>query len=256
MVQFVSVIMPDPIYGSVEFPKEILSSGLDAKAWVMIIVVILFIILWILGILVEFTSFGDHSKLNEEEREQIKIENRKSKLGLFFYSFSPINNVRKLFIVNKNGDQSLAVLNGVRVLSICWVVVGHSFNFLLLSPLVNIVNMNMLFESRLFALIPGGVYAVDTFFLLSGLLTCYLLAAKMYPKKGSTNFILIYFHRYYRLLFPVLFVEGVTVCIMPYLGDGPFYRQTIQTMSTNCKTYWWTNFLFINNLIPWKLSDQ
>ena len=132
MAQIVSSFVEDPVYGTLEFPKQVQSSGLDAKAWIMILVIIFLIMLWILGVVVEFTSFGDHSPLSEYEKEHMKIEERKSKLGLLFYSFSPANNIKKLFTVSKKGDQSLAVLNGVRVLSIGWVVVGHSFNFILL----------------------------------------------------------------------------------------------------------------------------
>ena len=256
MVQLVSNIVSDPVYGSVEFPNQVLSSGLDAKAWIMITIIILFVFLWILGIVVEFTSFGDKSRFTEEERQQLKVEDRKSKLGLAFYSFSPINNVKKLFTVSKRGDQSLAVLNGVRVLSIGWVVVGHSFNFILLVPTVNFANLSLLFEGTLFGIIPAGVFAVDTFFFLSGLLTCYLLAIKMYPKKGVTNFFLVYFHRYYRLIFPLLFMQGFAVWLIRYLGDGPIYRQTWDASLKPCNKYWWSNLLFINNLVPWKMGEE
>ena len=257
MAQIVSSFVEDPIYGTIEFPKQVQSSGLDAKAWVMILVIIFLIMLWILGVVVEFTSFGDHSPLSEYEKEHMKIEDRKSKLGLLFYSFSPINNIKKLFTVSKKGDQSLAVLNGVRVLSIGWVVVGHSFNFILLIPTTNFINLSKIFEGTLFGLIPAGVYAVDTFFFLSGLLTCYLLTIKMYPKKGSTNFFLVYFHRYYRLIFPLMFVQGVAVCLAKYLGDGPIYKQTWEALiDVPCKKYWWSNLLFINNLIPWDMNKE
>ena len=183
MVQAVHSFSKDSVYGSVEFPNQVLSSGFDTKAWIMIFVIVLLILFWILGIVVEFTSLADKSRFTEEERQQLKVEDRKSKLGLAFYSFNPINNVKKLFTVSKRGDQSLAVLNGVRVLSIGWVVIGHSFNFTLLTPTVNFINITLLYKGFLFGLIPAAMYAVDTFFFLSGLLTCYLLAIKMYPKK-------------------------------------------------------------------------
>ena len=144
MVQAVSRVFADPIFGSIEFPNQVMSSGPDTKAWIMITFIILFVALWIFGIVVEFTSFGDRSRFTEDERQLLKVEDRKSKLGLALYSFSPINNVKKLFTVNKKGDQSLAVLNGVRVLSIGWVVVGHSFNFALITPTVNLTNLSIL----------------------------------------------------------------------------------------------------------------
>ena len=253
----VSEMIQDNVYGTIEFPKQVQSSGLDSKAWVMIFVIAFIMILCILGIVVEFTSFGDHSTITEYDKMYTKIEEQKSKLGLLFYSFSPINNIKKLFTVSKKGDQSLAVLNGVRVLSIGWIVIGHSFSFVLLTPTINFANIRNMFEGTLFGLIPAGAFAVDTFFFLSGLLSCYLLTIKMYPKKGSTNFFLVYFHRYYRLIFPLMFVQGVAVCLARYLGDGPIYRQSWDSLGGEpCKKYWWSNLLFINNLIPWKMNDE
>ena len=125
------------------------------------------------------------------------------------------------------------------------------YEFILISQL------NCVFKGKLFEIIPGGNYSVDTFFFLSGLLTCYLLAIKMYPKKGATNFFLVYFHRYYRLIFPLMFVEGLAVCIFRYFGDGPFYQNSWESMfNKNWDKYWWSNFLFINNLVPWKMDDE
>ena len=141
MAKVVAPMVPDPVYGTAEFPKQASTSAIDAKAWVMIFVIVLLILFWILGIVVEFTSFADKSRFTEDERQELKVEDRKSKLGLALYSFSPINNIKKLFTVSKRGDQSLAVLNGVRVLSIGWIVIGHSFSFLQAIPIVNLTNL-------------------------------------------------------------------------------------------------------------------
>ena len=207
--------------------------------------------------LVEFTSLWNHERITVNDQEKLKIEDYKTKCGLFFYSFSPVNNIKKLFTINKSGDQSLTVLNGIRVISMCWVIIGHSFNFILLVPTVNSANLPLMFNSILFGIVPAGVYAVDIFFFLSGLLTCYLLILKMYPKKGSINFLLVYFHRYYRLIFPLLFVQGLSMCLIRYLGDGPIYRQSWDSLlKKQWEKYWWSHLFFINNLIPWKTSDE
>ena len=128
---------------------------------------------------------------------------------MFFVSWNPIINLQKLFYVKEGGDQSLAVLNGVRVLSIGWVIVGHGFIFMNIGVVKNIQTYSLLMEDKLFGIIPGGFYAVDSFFFLSGLLTFYLLTEKLFPKRGWAGFyktFLIYFHRYYRLIFPLVFV--------------------------------------------------
>ena len=42
--------------------------------------------------------------------------------------FSLSANVSKLLDSNQN-DRSISCLNGIRVISMCWVIVGHMFSF-------------------------------------------------------------------------------------------------------------------------------
>lgn len=47
------------------------------------------------------------------------------------------------------------------------------------------------------------------------------------------------------------------VTFFPFLGEGPIYALVSQSIFIdNCKHYWWTNLLLINNFYPWKLSKQ
>jgi peptidoglycan/LPS O-acetylase OafA/YrhL len=205
---------------------------------------------------VQYTSVGEKRISNEIEREKVPIEQRKGKFELFFYCFNPIVNLQKLFYVKEGGERTLFVLNGVRVLSICWVAMGHAFSFVQFTPISNYMTVDKLVEGHSIALIAGGVYAVDTFFFLSGFLTFYLLTLKAYKKKGKINWLLVYFHRYYRLVFPVAFVMFFAMYVFPYLADGPFYRTGTDQLFNNCKTWWWSNLLFINNFAPFEMAKQ
>ena len=113
-----------------------------------------------------------------------------------------------------------------------------------------------MFDSPSFILIPGGLYAVDSFFFLSGFLTFYLLWTKMYPKKGKMNYLMLWFHRYYRLFFPLVFTMGFCIYLMRYLGDGPFYKRSVNKFFSSCGKYWWPNLFYINNLYPWELEKE
>lgn len=43
------------------------------------------------------------------------------------------------------------------------------------------------------------------------------------------------------------------VFLIPYLGSGPAWKETIEDHITEkCRSNWWTNLLFINNFIPRK----
>ena len=41
----------------------------------------------------------------------------------------------------------------------------------------------------------------------------------------------------------------VFACLMKYFGDGPFWPAEIPSVDP-CKTNWWTNLLYISNLLP------
>jgi len=84
-------------------------------------------------------------------------------------------NIRKntatiLYSTNKV-DKNLDVLNGVRVLSICWVVLGHTYMMFILSPTINLEDTLKSIKLTSMATIIAGVYSVDVFFCLSGFLS-------------------------------------------------------------------------------------
>lgn len=214
----------------VQVTSQINAEGFNAGTYTMFAVILFIVLLWIVGIVVQYTNFGNIPLDPSLNPTEVNTEDKKSKFALFFYSFNPIINLQKLVTVKEGGDQTLTVLNGVRVISICWVIIGHAFTFIQFVPILNIQTMYSLFDHHLFALVPGGLYAVDTFFFLSGFLSCYLLAVKAYPKKGKINWLLVYFHRYYRLIFPVVFVTFFSMFVIQFLADGPFYRRGLENI--------------------------
>lgn len=69
------------------------------------------------GSLVQYTSIGNSKELSALQLAKAKVEDRKVKWAVFFYSFSPVANLSQLFNLKQSGDSRLSVLNGVRVLS-------------------------------------------------------------------------------------------------------------------------------------------
>ena len=183
----------DKLYGDVEFPNQNMSQPYEAGFWIVLSIFLVIVLFCIFGVIVGYTSIGDNRDV--EVNEDTKIEDRKTKLALLFYSFNPIMNFQKLCTVRDDGDQRLAVLNGIRVLSIWWVIIGHTFSFVQFFPISNFMTFKNFINDSLFALIPGGLYAVDAFFFLSGFLSFYTLTTRMYPRKGKESFLLLYFHR-------------------------------------------------------------
>lgn len=95
-------------------------------------------------------------------------------------------------------------------------------------------------------LVPNGQAVVDTFFLLSGLLTSFymLLALK---KNGRINIPMLYIHRYMRLT-PMLAVTiFYTITLLRFLGNGPIWPSTMQLFKGQCVRNWWTALLYVQN---------
>eukprot|EP01123_Difflugia_compressa_P015214 TRINITY_DN842_c0_g2_i1.p1 TRINITY_DN842_c0_g2~~TRINITY_DN842_c0_g2_i1.p1 ORF type:complete len:402 (-),score=44.85 TRINITY_DN842_c0_g2_i1:27-1133(-) len=107
-----------------------------------------------------------------------------------------------------------------------------------------------------FQFIVGGFFAVDSFYFLSGFLGTVALVEIIF-KKNKVNWPLIYFHRWWRLT-PLYFcLIWVWTYITPRLVEGPLtYAATTKEAfgggSSSCEKYWWSNILYINNMVPWE----
>ena len=183
---------------SVEIPSSSDTKDISAGNVVGFIFFGLLVLLSILGIITEYSSLFDKSNAEDQ-----KIENRKTKLGLVVLSFSFSRNITKIFWGPKaKPDDFLTVFNGLRVISLLVVMLGHGYSSILESPVSEIYGIQRILEPWSFAFIPGGFFAVDVFFFLSAFLGAYLMLTKFFTKK-SMSFLLIYFHRIYRIVIPV-----------------------------------------------------
>ena len=70
------------------------------------------------------------------------------------------------------------------------------------------------------------------------------------PRRNLSSLPLIYFHRFYRLVPPIVFLTLINQFILYYLGGGPLWPANMRGATENCKKYWWTNFLFIADFHP------
>lgn len=120
------------------------------------------------------------------------------KVFTVLHCFSALNNGRKLLSMKVNaGGRTLGCLNGMRVLSTLWVVIGHAWETIPAST----HNVNMVKEDAMawwFQGIGNATVSVDTFFFMSGLLVCYLLLKELDRTNGKFNVGLFYLHRYLR----------------------------------------------------------
>ena len=172
----------------------------------------------------------------------------------FVLSFSLYKTVPAIMATHQPAN-AITSINGIRVISMFWVILGHTF---LLEILYGVVaNIQELFEKVpkrfLFQAVDNAFLAVDGFFVLSGLLVSYLSIREMDRRQGKFPFISFYVHRLLRLSPAYYLVVFIYFKVLPHVGSGPLW---IFIDSHYCEKYWWTNILYINNFYPLFLFDQ
>lgn len=168
-------------------------------------------------------------------------------------AFSFISNAKKL-LNTSTAKSPLACLNGLRVISMWWVIQGHVYGFSIYL-LDNAVYGGKITQRFTFQAILNGTFSVDTFFFLSGLLVAYL-ALKELKDTGRLSWIYFFLHRFWRLTPLYAFVLMIFTTLTLYMFSGPYisvlkapdslFLKAIDT----CKDYWWTNLIYINNFYP------
>lgn len=190
--------------------------------------------------------------------------------NLFWSAFDVSSHLKRLI----SPEHSVtACLDGLRVGSIFWIMLGHTMaiqsssgagysnpaNFLPPTGLTTTIAGQLLFSSRL---------AVDTFLTISGFLVVSVLDKKFPAETNfsvgrSPSLLKDVFTRYITII-PSLVISHVgrvlplyAMClgfytqIAPHLGSGPFWHQWIALLKP-CHDSVWTNFLFVNNFFPFE----
>ena len=179
-------------------------------------------------------------------------EGRPAKVA-FWRKFLACFSVRQNFqsLAQNSPSRSLNCLDGLRTLSMVWIILGHTIDFMD-TPFADIDNVE--FEpqylgrgSMQFA--TSAHLGVDTFFFISGLLTVYVMLKRFEKKRKLDPPHLAIILRWLRLVPLLGFVLALYVGLVPYFGEGPMWYRMVH--ETNfCRTYWWTNLAFVNNFYP------
>jgi peptidoglycan/LPS O-acetylase OafA/YrhL len=103
--------------------------------------------------------------------------------------FSAYTNTTKLIKITTSTPDQLPCLNGLKCLSMVWIVAGHQFSVpkYMLEWIENLYSM----------IIVSGTLSVDTFFTIGGALMSYSFL-KARCKNTPFNLFLYFLHRYLR----------------------------------------------------------
>ncbi|BFF99902.1 nose resistant to fluoxetine protein 6 [Drosophila madeirensis] len=158
-------------------------------------------------------------------------------------------NSRVLFRIvdTKSNPNIIDCLHGMRCLSFIWVVYGHDYLVAAMGPNLNLIQAFTWTKSAYSMLIQYGVYSVDTFFFLSGLLLVVIALRTMERTKGKLNIPMMYLHRYLRLTPVLALAILIYMKILPISGDGPLYGSVTFDNYTICEETWYWSLLYVQN---------
>lgn len=161
-------------------------------------------------------------------------------------SFSIFANGKNLFTTSKGeNSRSIECLNGLRALSLLWIIFGHRYFDMFTAPADNAPTATIKWLANLLSLSHTTFHlAVDTFFLMGGMLATISFMRSFDVR--NFNVLKIYFHRFLRYTPVLLFLLLFFVSFMRYLSAGPIYDKTLDAWLPNCHKHWWSTLLHIS----------
>ena len=192
-------------------------------------------------------------------RNKSLISKIKVRLVNSFRCFSLFSNIKLLLNSHSHSSHSINCLSGLRSLSMLWILMCHSYFWLLLTGAIADVENMLYYDLPLFTFTISwnGFASLDTLFAISGCLAIYNSFKQLENHTNYLIFVLRYYLYHILRIVPtyyalVLIMWGLT----PYIGTGPMWSSAVRKIVGNCEDYWWTNALFINTFYPTNLLDS
>ncbi|XP_031334569.1 O-acyltransferase like protein-like isoform X2 [Photinus pyralis] len=161
-------------------------------------------------------------------------------------AFSILKNGKKLIAIENNAKQ-ITCMNGIRVISTMWIILDHRYSVQFYFPLWNNFYKETWTRSAGNMFMINAQMAVDTFFLLSGILVTYVY---LWSAEKSTSFHIFkfYLHRFLRLTPVLVAVIVFIVTLLRQFASGPLWSSMIHSqLIEGCEKYWWKTLLYIQN---------
>lgn len=216
-----------------------------------------------------------------------------SLFGSIVRDFSIINNAREFLQISESQLRNeISCISGIRCITMSWIVMTHTMQYNDWSAFARTREVETLLQSLINQPLFNGSYLVDTFFLISGLLSSYSTFGKSFnqqqqqrdsikqpaaPSRQQTkrwqrermrdNFSPVSYlvGRYLRLTPQIIFVSLLFI-VLPLLNNdsgGPHWYTITGEYSENCSQNWWVNFFHIQafyrsnemcNFVGWWIS--
>ena len=198
------------------------------------------------------TTETDPVIINNNNAAHVPMRSRQSLLVRILVAFSAWTNTENI-LSTRQPTGSLACLNGLRVISINWVVLGHTVLLLARNGNNAIDYAQKAIKRWTFQAVVNATPSVDTFFVLSGVLVAYVTLNNLKKTAGKANWLMFYVHRYLRLTPVYMIVMGIYLGTLPHLINGPLFDQKNGfEPDPHCSNTWWGNPLYVQNLVKFK----
>ncbi|EFN90006.1 Nose resistant to fluoxetine protein 6 [Harpegnathos saltator] len=166
-----------------------------------------------------------------------------------FASFSLYTNGKHLFQSDRH-QNSIDCLDGLRFLSMCWIIYGHTYYMEVVGVKINLTQVPRMHYDWSNMLVLNANIVTDTFFLISGILLAYTeLSRKERNINWRFNAIDRYVHRYVRLTPAYAMMIGFYATLFDKFGTGIYWNTWVGLNKNICRDNWWTNLLYINNYV-------
>ena len=216
---------------------------------VTILILCVLALLFLIATIKHIFNWYKSQEILRGNRENIQSVPPRTKCSKFLCCFDGVENINKILHGANKVDKNLDVLNGVRVLSIGWVVLGHGYLAISLCPIYDLKEyLSYMVQDFGHVIIQNANLSVDTFFFISGFLNSMGLCTLFMNKSRYVSKILLaYLHRYIRL-FPY---NVLVILLSTYIV--PTFSSTIGSLEAGnqrmyCERGWWMNLLYIQNL--------
>jgi len=202
-------------------------------------------------------------------------------------AFSAASNAEKIMAVRLGNPSEITCFHAIRVLSICWVLLGHQ-NLFIISSIGNIMSFLDMTKNPGMQIIWSGYRAVDTFFFLGGLLLTKSLLSHDFcikkrqltdekdfmsterllweeiKKQGLITTITTFVKKYimYVIIRIIRIWPGLFMITMFYAGpsklfvSGPNQSAYSVNYLESCRKNWWYDLTFFNNFIESGAYDK